>query len=124
MADIAFLLLVFFLVTTQFLEDKGLGLVLAEKTDKESIVPKKNMMHLIVHGDEHIAMRYRDVESRLSVSDVRAVVQSSLHENANLIVNLKTAPDAPYKAMISVLDELRRADARRISLGQLKEPIR
>ena len=46
MADIAFLLLIFFLVTTVFPKDKGLAIVLPEESE-EVAVSQKNILHLI-----------------------------------------------------------------------------
>ncbi|MBN1425105.1 biopolymer transporter ExbD [Candidatus Fermentibacteria bacterium] len=123
MADIAFLLLVFFLVTTNFMEEKGLGLILPEPTTDPSVsvrIPKKNMMYFIVYAKNRVVMKHQDEERQMPVSEIRGFVRSSLELNENLIVSLKPAPDAPYEAMIDVLDELRAADAKRISLSQLK----
>jgi biopolymer transport protein ExbD len=120
MADIAFLLLVFFLVTTQFLEEEGIGMLLPEGETK--VPPKKNMMYFIVSDRDDVIMKYQDDESRILVPDIRGVVRSILNENPNLIISLKPTADAPYEAMIHVLDELRAADARRISLGQHTAP--
>jgi biopolymer transport protein ExbD len=123
MADIAFLLLIFFLVTTHFLEEKGLGLLLPEPssdvTDQVRI-PKKNMMYFIVYDKNRVVMKHQDDERQMAVADISGFVRSSLQANPNLILSLKPAPDSPYEAMIDVLDELRIADARRISLSQLK----
>ena len=46
-ADIAFLLLIFFLVTTTFPKDKGLSIVLPEPGE-EAQVSQKNILHLII----------------------------------------------------------------------------
>ncbi len=123
MADIAFLLLVFFLVTTHFLEEKGLGLVLPEPNpskDQIAKVRKSNMMYFVVHGSNHIVMKHQDEERVMAVPEIRSFVHARLQANDQLIVSIKPAPDAPYGAMIDVLDELRAADARKITLGQLK----
>ncbi|MGD2122456.1 MAG: biopolymer transporter ExbD, partial [Gemmatimonadota bacterium] len=50
MADIAFLLLIFFLVTTVFPKDKGLEVVLPEE-GQEVAVSQNNSLHLIVRTD-------------------------------------------------------------------------
>ncbi|NIP78095.1 MAG: biopolymer transporter ExbD, partial [Gemmatimonadetes bacterium] len=47
MADIAFLLLIFFLVTTIFDEEKGLSIVLPEQGE-EAEVSQKNVLHLTI----------------------------------------------------------------------------
>lgn len=123
MADIAFLLLVFFLVTTNFMEEKGLGLILPEPGDAQAQtqrIPRKNMMYFIVYGPNQVVMKHQDEERQMPVTEIRGFVKASLERNENLIISLKPAADAPYEAMIDVLDELRAADAKRISLGQLK----
>jgi len=123
MADIAFLLLVFFLVTTHFLEEKGLGLVLPEPNppvEKIAKIRKSNMMYFIVYGRDQIMMKHQDEERTMAIPEIRNFVRASLQANDQLIVSIKPDPNAPYGAMIDVLDELRAADARRITLGQLK----
>ncbi|HEX2165784.1 MAG TPA: biopolymer transporter ExbD, partial [Longimicrobiales bacterium] len=50
MADIAFLLLVFFLVTTVFDEERGLSIVLPEAQNEVEVSPK-NILFLMVQPD-------------------------------------------------------------------------
>ena len=50
MADIAFLLLIFFLVTTTFPKDKGLAIVLPEEAE-EIQVSQKNILHIIIQAN-------------------------------------------------------------------------
>ena len=50
MADIAFLLLVFFLVTTTIDTDKGLGIILPPPGEVEIEIKKKNILNLGIAG--------------------------------------------------------------------------
>ena len=47
MADIAFLLLIFFLVTTTFPKNKGLAIVLPEEGGEVEVSPR-NILHIII----------------------------------------------------------------------------
>jgi biopolymer transport protein ExbD len=126
MADVAFLLLIFFLVTTHFLEEKGLGLVLPDPlTSTQKRIPKKNMWHFVIDEGGQVIFRFRDDEGTfqeepVQMNEIRARVMAGLRENPNLIMNLKPYPDAPYGRAIGVLDQLRLANATRISVSQVK----
>jgi len=66
-------------------------------------------------------MKYKDEEMQIATSEINEFVRATLEENPHLVITLKPTGDAPYGAMIDVLDELRAADATRISLGQYKQ---
>ncbi len=126
MADVAFLLLIFFLVTTHFLEEKGLGLVLPDPLlSTQKRIPKKNMWHFIIDEGGGIIFRFRDDEGNfheepMQLEEIELRVRTGLLENPNLIMNLKPYPNAPYGRAIGVLDQLRLANATRISVSQVK----
>ena len=57
MADIAFLLLIFFLTTTVFNEEKGLELLLPESKAQEVQISQKNMLHIIILPDGRVVLK-------------------------------------------------------------------
>jgi biopolymer transport protein ExbD len=112
MADIAFLLIIFFLVTTTMSMERGLGLQLpALGQGKE--VPKKNLMHIWINASNQVAIE-GDI---IPIAELESIIKRRLEENPNLIISVKTDPGARYETMIDVLDELKMADAPRISLA-------
>jgi len=113
MADIAFLLLFFFLVTTTFSKDKGMKLVLPAEDSEETKVQKKNICHIWINSAGSVAVE----GSPIPVGDIENDVRRRIAENERLIVSLKTDAAAPYKVMIDVMDELKKAHATRISLA-------
>jgi len=121
MADIAFLLLIFFLVTTVFDEERGLQVVLPEPAEQQE-VSQKNILHLFV--DANGAVRVKRGESPneqvIQASQLGSIWRLAYAENPNLIAAVKTAGNAPYKYMIDVLDQLQGAGAERISLQILE----
>ncbi len=121
MADIAFLLLVFFLVTTVFEEEKGLPIVLPEKSEQVE-VSQKNVLHLVIRPDGLIEVKRGESPSiqTARANEIAAIWRIEVAQNEHLIAAVKTDPTAPYKHMINVLDQLQTAGAVRISLQQLE----
>ena len=117
MADVAFLLLVFFLVTTVFPEDKGLSLVLPEDGPPANVRPG-NILFLFVAGSGAVEVMPGDTQRSFTVGvdDVESIWRGRVAERPELVAALKTHPEAPYGSMVDVLDALQRAGARRISL--------
>lgn len=120
-ADIAFLLLIFFLVTTVFPKDKGLSIVLPEPGE-EAQVSQKNILHVIIepNGTVRVKRGESQQEQVLRPSDVEGLWRQEVAQNPNLIAAVKTHPDAPYRMMVDVLDALQSANAERISLQILE----
>ena len=121
MADIAFLLLVFFLVTTVFPKDKGLAIVLPEESEQVE-VNQKNLLFLLIQPNGTVIVRRGESqqEQTISASDVEGIWRSDSSTNPNLIAAVKTHPDAPYRFMVDVLDALQTAGADKISLQVLE----
>lgn len=113
MADIAFLLLTFFLVTTSLDLDKGLGLTLPPKGDSLPI-PKKNIASILVNETGGVMLDDEIVE----IPRIKDLIKQRLAENDKLIVSIKTARETKYQVFMSVLDQVQLAEARRISLAE------
>jgi len=117
MADIAFLLLIFFLVTTTFPKDKGLAIVLPEEGGEVQIAAT-NILHIIIQPTGLVVVKRGDSQQEQVVSprDIESIWRQEVSENDNLIAAVKTHPPAPYRHMVDVLDALHTANAERISL--------
>ncbi len=120
-ADIAFLLLIFFLVTTTFPKDKGLSIVLPEPGE-EAQVSQKNILHLIIQPDGIVEVKHGESQQvqQMRATEIAGLWRQEVATNPNLIAAVKTHPDAPYKYMVDVLDGLHTAHADRISLQVLE----
>ncbi len=116
MSDIAFLLLIFFLVTTIFALEQGIPLVLPGQKSTNVKIKRKNIMIIQAHANGSIVVDKQVVP----LSQLKPLIERRLSENEKIVVVIETHPDSDYGLMIDILDELRLADARRISLKTMK----
>ncbi|MCD6117243.1 biopolymer transporter ExbD [bacterium] len=113
MADIAFLLLCFFLVTTSLDLDKGLQLGLPPMGEAKPI-PKKNIASILINAAGEVAID----EKETPIPGIRDIIKRRLAENDKLIVSIKTARQTPYKVYIKVVDQVKMAEATKISIAE------
>jgi len=107
MADIAFLLLIFFLVTTTIDVDTGIGLVLPPPVEDTDIVRVKteNLLKVLVNATGQVLLD----DEVTSVDQIHEIVVNKLKENPKLIVSIKVDRDTPYNVYIDTLDEIKMA---------------
>ena len=113
MADIAFLLLIFFLVTTTIDTDKGLGIVLPPAGDVEIEIRKENILNCLINSKGKVLLD----EEPTPVEQINKIVGRKLRENNKLIVSVKAHPKTAYSDYVRVIDQLKMADAKRISIA-------
>jgi len=121
-ADIAFLLLIFFLTSTTFPKDKGLAIVLPSPTEQVS-VDQKDLLHLVVRLDGVVEMRRGESQQvqEMRAPELEGLWRQEVASNPDLIAAIETHPEAPYRFVVDVLDALHAANAGRISL-KIQEP--
>lgn len=114
LADIAFLLLIFFLVVTTIDVDAGIGLVLPPIPDDVEPPPvrERNLLNILVNAQGMVLLD----EEPSAISEVRQRV-SEFVDNPNndpelsespddAIVSIKTDRRTPYNVYIDMLDEV------------------
>jgi biopolymer transport protein ExbD len=116
MSDLAFLLLIFFVVTTTFaVADEGISLLLPGRAKSVTRVMTRDLLELAVRADGSVTADGRPIR----LSDVRALVARRMSGNEALVVVVATERDARYGVMVSLLDEVKLANCRRVSLKTL-----
>jgi biopolymer transport protein ExbD len=113
LADMAFLLLVFFLVTTTIDTDKGLQLVLPDKGEEVKI-RSQNIANILANESGMVMMDEEAIEIRLIAEKARQMIR----ENENIIFSVKTMRGTKYDIYIDVVDQLKQANAKRISIAE------
>jgi biopolymer transport protein ExbD len=115
MADIAFLLIIFFMTTTNFAREKGLKFVLPEKKDQPQEVKIKSENLLKISINDKGEMFLNDEEARWE--NLEREVKLRLEKNPNLIILIRTHRDAPYEYMIRAFDAVKAAGGKKVGLG-------
>ena len=117
MADIAFLLIVFFLVSTTMNQDKGLSLHLPPVAETKE-VREQNICNVWINDQDQIAFFENDQLTMVALANLRTNIQQRLAANENLIVSLKAQRASTYRMFVDVLDELKLSGATRISIAE------
>jgi biopolymer transport protein ExbD len=110
MADIAFLLLIFFMVTTIFKMEDGLPVTLprAETAQKQK---REKIMHIWIDGAGNISINDRLVQ----INQIEDIMVTMLSERPDLITAFNADDRAPYGVVSEVMEGLKDANAIRVS---------
>ena len=113
MADIAFLLLIFFLVATVIDVDSGIGMTLPEYVeDLETVeVPKDRMAAILINETGDVLLDGQPISLFQITTTLKPRIQAKidLPSNKKLIVSIKTDRKTVYNAYISALDQVKQA---------------
>ena len=100
MADIAFLLIIFFMVTAVFAATKGLDFKLPKQDDSNAPPETEEAVFIKVNVDSTVLVDCRP----MAPEDIPDYLEPKLARNPEKPVILYTDPYAPYQAMIRVYD--------------------
>ena len=115
MADIAFLLLIFFLVTTTIDVDTGIGMTLPPKLEENQEPPPvrdRNMLKILVNAQGQVLLEERPATIAMIREEVIKHIMNNgedpgYSESPNrAVVSFKTDMETPYNIYIEILDEI------------------
>ena len=118
MGDIAFLLLIFFMVTTIFREESGLPVELPRAEAGEE-VNRELVSNVYINRIGQISIDDRLVQ----VKHIRDIMAQKISENPQLIVAFKTDTYADYGTVSDVMEELKEVNAVRVFFNNDIESI-
>ena len=127
MADIAFLLLIFFLVTATIPKDTGINRTLPKDNDTiiTEPIPERNILRIVVNDNNNIMLE----DELINLQDLKEAVKSFIDNNGDkscnycngiqsedasdnpkkAVVSLQTGKQTSYEQFIEVQDELTKA---------------
>ncbi|MBC8279079.1 MAG: biopolymer transporter ExbD [FCB group bacterium] len=118
--DIVFLLLIFFLVTTTIDMDKGIDMTLPEKGGQVKI-KKQNITNILINAQGQVLVDEEPVEIPLLRESIADKVKARGYDTQGvpiLVISIKTDKKTPYNTYIEVLDQVKLAGAKRISIAE------
>ncbi|HET7904511.1 MAG TPA: biopolymer transporter ExbD [Candidatus Eisenbacteria bacterium] len=111
-SDVAFLLLIFFLSTAALNVERGLLLDLPRAGEPLTLLAPERVATLDVAADRSVRLDGVAVP----VERIRTALAGRLERTPGLVVRLRVAATAPYATFVAVLDQVKLAGARSLSL--------
>ncbi|MCX6844642.1 MAG: biopolymer transporter ExbD [candidate division WOR-3 bacterium] len=111
--DIAFLLIIFFMVGTTFRGSQGLKVVLPNAITTERILKKKNTENLWIDKTGRVSIG----DNLMTIPSVTPTMNEKVVENPDLVVVLQADKDVPYGYVTDVLEALKAARALKVTFA-------
>lgn len=106
MADIAFLLIIYFMITTTFAATQGLDFQLPEEQDDTPLVEKEESVLIEIEPGGQIIVDGQPME----LGGILDYLKPKLERNPLKPVIIRPDPSSHYGYMVDVFDELRQAE--------------
>ena len=103
MADVAFLLIIYFMVTSTFAATRGLDFALPEQEDNPPMIEKEESVLIEIQAAGNVVVDQQPME----IGDILEYLKPKLERNPMKPVIIRPDPNAPYGRMVDVFDELR-----------------
>jgi biopolymer transport protein ExbD len=121
MVDVAFLLLIFFMVTTVFRRPLAMEVNMPEPGAKVEVA-ESNVMTIWVAADESLVVRHgKRAPTSLGWDELDSLFRAAAAENPNLVILVKINRAARYERMVDMMDTLEDAGMQRFSLIPMNE---
>jgi biopolymer transport protein ExbD len=115
MLDIVFIMLIFFIVTATFVNERGLDVT---RPDSDEPPPQTKAVTILISISSSgvISLEGRDVDIRA----VRANVERLIAENPDASVVVQADPESESSILVGVMDQARLAGAAGVSIAELQ----
>lgn len=111
-SDIAFLLIIFFMVTSSFIVSEGFHLILPDKNQMPVITPRKQVLILSVNDKGVLSVDDR----RLAEQEIDPFLSKSFLEGHKKSVLLQTEEATPYGRVVKIIELVKGAGFSALSL--------
>ncbi len=112
MADIAFLLIIFFMLTAVFTSNRGIQFAFPKEDPTRLDVQPEEAVHIKITGEQ----QYLVDKTPMSLGSLASYVEAKMGQNPSKPVIIQTQGHVPYRVMIEVFDLLRHLEVKNISV--------
>ncbi|MBN1165374.1 MAG: biopolymer transporter ExbD [Candidatus Krumholzibacteriota bacterium] len=116
MADIIFLLLIFFMVTTIFKMEEGLPIRLP-RAESGSELDRERLINIWADRYNRISIN----DKLIHVDNIQAVITSRFEENPQLVVAFNVDHRTRYSLVSDIMDQLKEANAVNVTFVSMGE---
>ncbi len=106
MADIAFLLIIYFMVTTTFAATRGLDFSLPKEDDSQPLVEKEESVLIEIQPGGVLLVD----QKQMPLTEILEYLKPKLERNPMKPVIIRPNENSEYGFMVDVFDELRQAE--------------
>ena len=112
MADIAFLLIIFFMLTAVFTSTRGIETRFPEDDPRDTDVQPDEAIHIKIEGEDQFVVD----KSPMTYEEMGGYIQAKIETAPEKPVIIETLPEVPYYVMIDVFDLLKILEVKNISI--------
>jgi biopolymer transport protein ExbD len=118
MLDIVFIMLIFFIVTTSFVKEKGLEVSRPSNSPPKQVEQKKGPIVIKIDASSNITLKGRMLEPKA----VEANLEREKAEKPDSPLIVASHPDAETESLVTVLDAAKAVDIASVSVATTSRP--
>ncbi len=118
MADVTFLLIITFMLTSTFAASRGLDFALPKQDKNPPIIEKEESVLITVHPHFNLEVDGKPMQ----LDQILDYLKPKLERNPNKPVIIRPDPDAAYGDMVKVYDLLRRGKDEGVEVRNISIP--
>lgn len=110
LVDVVFLLLLFFMLTSHFIQEPAIKIKLPDSTTAESMKEISRTITITKNGDLYF------MDKRVDLKNLRAAIQENLPDKEKTFLRIKADREVDVGLLVSVIDEVRLSDVKTFSI--------
>lgn len=112
MVDVVFLLIIFFMVTTTFIEfESGLPIDLPQAQSAEQQTP--NLPTITVNSAQEVFIG----KTPVAIDNLKVTLEQMMGDSEANVVVLRAATDVPHGMTVKIMDQIKQAGVRRVAIA-------